>query len=69
VTVENPKEISVVENESTIPPLVCMSLSMKTIMNPQKHLNEIILASAIIHPSISVEGQTTDAEHRFTLSI
>jgi DNA polymerase alpha subunit A len=63
--VENPKSISVVEHDKTAPPLVCLSLSMKTLINHQKHVNEIVMVSAIVHHSISGDSQTIGAEKQF----
>lgn len=41
-----------------IPPLVVMSLSLRTVMNHQKHVNEIVAASAIVCKKVMVDEPT-----------
>jgi hypothetical protein len=35
-----------------------MSISLKTVLNPGSHTNEIALASAIMHAGVNIEGAT-----------
>jgi DNA polymerase alpha subunit A len=53
VVVEDPKKIRIFKDDEEdapkdAPPLVVMSLNMKTVMNHQKHMNEIVAASAFV---------------------
>ncbi|KAJ2960289.1 hypothetical protein NQZ79_g4309 [Umbelopsis isabellina] len=41
-----------------IPPLVVMSLSLRTVMNHQKHVNEIVAASAMVCKKVMVDEPT-----------
>ena len=56
VQVNNPKSIFVLtEVQGAVakpsPPLVVMSLSLRTVMNHQKRVNEIVCISALVYNS------------------
>ena len=46
------------------PPLTVMSLSLKTVMNYQKNVNEIVMASALIYQKVQVDGATPDEDKK-----
>ncbi|XP_040194139.1 DNA polymerase alpha catalytic subunit isoform X2 [Rana temporaria] len=46
--VSKPDQVNVVKHQSP-PPVVVMSLSMKTVQNPKTHQNEIVALAALIH--------------------
>ncbi|KAJ3091647.1 DNA-directed DNA polymerase alpha catalytic subunit pol1 [Quaeritorhiza haematococci] len=53
-TIDDPKSIKVIDEDDKTrpkhtPPLVVMSLNFKTVMNHQKHVNEIVAACALIN--------------------
>ncbi|CAG8497514.1 9446_t:CDS:10, partial [Ambispora gerdemannii] len=43
-----------------VPPLTIMSISLKTVLNRQKKVNEIVLASLLIYPNVSIEDNLSD---------
>ncbi|KAI8093308.1 DNA polymerase family B-domain-containing protein [Halteromyces radiatus] len=54
---------------NTIPPLVVMSLSLRTILNKQKNANEIVAASALVCKQVKIDEPTPiqdQAKIRFT---
>uniref|UniRef100_A0A8B9RZL2 DNA polymerase alpha catalytic subunit n=1 Tax=Accipiter nisus TaxID=211598 RepID=A0A8B9RZL2_9AVES len=50
-----PGLVNVVKNLSPPPPLVVMSLSMKTTQNPKTHQNEIVAVAALIHQKFPLD--------------
>ena len=46
----------------TAPPLSVMSVSMKTVMNYKKNVNEIAMISLMIHHSVSADGATSEED-------
>jgi DNA polymerase alpha subunit A len=70
VGVEDPKTIIVhPDNKLSVPPLVSLSVSMKTAVNPHTHTHEVIAISGWIHTQIQADVDTEiKAEHmrRFT---
>jgi DNA polymerase alpha subunit A len=69
VGVESPKSIEKVAIEEA-PPLVLMSVSMKTALNPATHVHEIISISGLVHTNVDPDADTdvrnTAAMKRFT---
>ncbi|KAI9204886.1 DNA polymerase family B-domain-containing protein [Polychytrium aggregatum] len=62
VTVEDQKHVAVMregEGEDKapreIPPLVVMSMSLRTVMNHQKHANEIVALSCLVYNEVNIE--------------
>jgi DNA polymerase alpha subunit A len=53
------------------PTLTCMSISMKTAVNPVTHLHEIIMLSGVVHHKVDCEADTDAAngihQSRFTI--
>ncbi|KAJ3293855.1 DNA-directed DNA polymerase alpha catalytic subunit pol1, partial [Borealophlyctis nickersoniae] len=72
ITVDNPKSIRVfAENDETAPkqspPLVVMALTLRTVMNHQKHQNEIVAASGLVYHEVNIDGGMNDqVATRFT---
>ncbi|KAI8579056.1 hypothetical protein K450DRAFT_175568 [Umbelopsis ramanniana AG] len=61
--IDNPKRLNPLKDANgnapkEIPPLVVMSLSLRTVMNHQKHVNEIVAASAIICKQVMIDEPT-----------
>ncbi|CAG8559948.1 13104_t:CDS:10 [Acaulospora morrowiae] len=61
LTVENPKCINPVSEVDLLeplkpPPLRIMSLSLRTVMNHQKHVNEIVAFSARVYSKVFLDG-------------
>ncbi|KAI8373058.1 DNA polymerase family B-domain-containing protein [Radiomyces spectabilis] len=53
-----------------VPPLVVMSLSLRTIMNPQKNTNEIIAASAMVCQKVQIDEPTPiDAQQKTRFAV
>uniref|UniRef100_A0A8B9Q979 DNA polymerase n=1 Tax=Apteryx owenii TaxID=8824 RepID=A0A8B9Q979_APTOW len=50
-----PGLVNVVKDLSPPPPLVVMSLSMKTIQNPKTHQNEVVAIAALIHQKFPLD--------------
>ena len=50
------------ENQLPAPPLIAMSLSLKTVLNHEKHRNEIVMVSAITNTHIVIDGPTPEPE-------
>ncbi|XP_018416639.1 PREDICTED: DNA polymerase alpha catalytic subunit [Nanorana parkeri] len=48
VAVSKPDQVNVVKHQSP-PPIIVMSLSMKTVQNPKTHQNEIVALAALVH--------------------
>ncbi|KAF7726453.1 DNA-directed DNA polymerase alpha catalytic subunit pol1 [Apophysomyces ossiformis] len=71
ISVEDPKLCNPLQNPpSSIPPLVVMSLSLRTVMNSQKNTNEVIAASAMVCNQVQIDQPTPVEEQtktRFTV--
>ena len=58
--VNDPKAVRVPSDAGPAPPLVAVSLSLKTVINPHTNANEIAAFSALIHRGVQADGQTVD---------
>ncbi|KAJ3337924.1 DNA-directed DNA polymerase alpha catalytic subunit pol1 [Gonapodya sp. JEL0774] len=72
VVVADPKSLTPVpDNEQPCaPPFTVMVLNTKTVMNSQKHMNEIVAVSALVYGGMSIEDASSKAEQshvRFTV--
>ena len=61
LTVDNPKNVKTfADSDPTAPketpPMVVMSLSLRTVMNHRKQINEIVAASALVYNNVNVDG-------------
>ncbi|KAJ3366619.1 DNA-directed DNA polymerase alpha catalytic subunit pol1 [Kappamyces sp. JEL0680] len=72
--VRDPKKVACVNYDTepsapkASPPLVVMSLNMRTIMNHAKNINEIVSISALVYNKVNVDSETTDLSGtRFTI--
>ena len=68
-SVDTPKALTIVDDVNRkAPPLVTMSLKLKTVVNPKTHKSEIVSISAISHKNVSLDSATTDdkAAHNMT---
>ncbi|KAJ3040455.1 DNA-directed DNA polymerase alpha catalytic subunit pol1 [Rhizophlyctis rosea] len=72
VTVEDPKLLKpFADNDESAPkqppPLVVMSLTLRTVMNHQKHGNEIVTASGLVYNNVGMDSSgSIDEPSRFT---
>lgn len=62
IVVNEPKQVKTFAETDetapkTTPPLVVMNLSCKTVMNHQKHVNEVVMASALVYHNVPMEGE------------
>jgi DNA polymerase alpha subunit A len=64
VECNNPKAVQKMQSPPPSPPLVVMSLSLKTVMNPQTHAHEIVALSALTQPAVMLDGPTLDFEKK-----
>ena len=62
--VENPKSIAVAVEKIPNPPLVTMSVSMKTAVNPHSHTHEVIAISGLVHTEVQADVDT-DVDVKF----
>ncbi|KAG0194902.1 DNA-directed DNA polymerase alpha catalytic subunit pol1 [Apophysomyces sp. BC1034] len=71
ISLEDPKMCNPMQNPPTsIPPLVIMSLNLRTVMNSEKNTNEIIAASAMVCNKVQIDEPTPIEEQmktRFTV--
>ncbi|TPX37489.1 DNA-directed DNA polymerase [Synchytrium microbalum] len=74
VVVDDPKTISVLPPDQAgdkMPPLVVMSLNIKTVYNHQARTNEIVMASMTVFPSVKLDESPASIEnlaaHRFSV--
>ncbi|RUS21275.1 DNA polymerase family B-domain-containing protein [Endogone sp. FLAS-F59071] len=63
IVVEDPKMVNPFKDGDRsapqhAPPLVVMSLSMRTVMNHQKHMNEIAIIGAVVFQQVNIEDMT-----------
>ena len=73
-TLEDPKSVACINYDlepaapKVSPPLVVMSVNMRTVMNQSKNTNEIVLLSALIYNKVNADTETTDLNgSRFTI--
>jgi DNA polymerase alpha subunit A len=61
VGVELPKHVSTADAQKklAVPPLVSMSVSMKTCVNPRTHQHEIVAISGLVYTKLEAEQDTT----------
>lgn len=57
-SVDDPKLIRKVMNAPPNPPVVTLTLSLKTVLNPSSHTHEVVAVAGIFHRSISTDGPT-----------
>ncbi|KAL1921703.1 uncharacterized protein VTP21DRAFT_10345 [Calcarisporiella thermophila] len=63
-TLDDPKSIRPIEeNPPEDPPLCALSLNLRTVVNHRDHMYEVVVASALIFPNLSLED-TTPIERR-----
>ncbi|KAG1054455.1 hypothetical protein G6F43_003533 [Rhizopus delemar] len=75
VTVEDPKTVNPLVDETGnrpihVPPLIVMSLCLRTIMNSKKNVNEIVAASALVCNQVQIDDTKSLEEQtkmRFTV--
>lgn len=75
ITVDDPKTVRPLVDASgnrptDMPPLVVMSLCLRTIMNAKKNVNEIVAASALVCDQVKVDDTTPlekQSKMRFTV--
>ncbi|KAI8826187.1 DNA polymerase family B-domain-containing protein [Fimicolochytrium jonesii] len=74
VNVADPKSISPLKDEQMsptqkkAPPFVVMSLTLRTVMNHKKHVNEIVAASGLVYTNVNVDGVSAEQHpSRFTV--
>lgn len=62
VAVQTPKSITRLsgENVPPAPPVVTMSLSMKTVVSPRTHTHEVVALSALVHREVKLEGASDE---------
>ena len=61
-TVDSPKQIVKMSNQPKPPPLVILSLALKTFVNQRTHAHEIVSASAVVHHALNADAKTPDHE-------
>lgn len=71
VNVDNPKNIArldLVETGSSRPPppIVTMSIKLKTIVNPKTHKSEILSVSALCHKQVMLDSASDEASRHMT---
>ncbi|KAK9761960.1 DNA-directed DNA polymerase alpha catalytic subunit pol1 [Basidiobolus ranarum] len=62
VNSNNPKDVNPVkecDNKKSTPPLTVLSLSLKTVMNRQKHANEIVMASTLVYDQVPIDSTSS----------
>jgi DNA polymerase alpha subunit A len=67
--VEDPKMVNVMQAQMETPPMVAMSLKVRTIVNPKNKQNEVVMISWLLHRGVNAEGPTSNLDklERFTL--
>jgi DNA polymerase alpha subunit A len=63
--VHGPDNISVSKVNKAPPPFVVLSLELVTILNQRDQANEIVMASAIIHDQVKIDGPTAHPERQY----
>jgi hypothetical protein len=71
--INNPKQFSrldlIVESQTTLPsppPVVTMSIKLKTVVNPKTHKSEIVSVSAVCHKNVLLETASDDTTKYLT---
>eukprot|EP01114_Cavostelium_apophysatum_P017174 TRINITY_DN5038_c0_g1_i2.p1 TRINITY_DN5038_c0_g1~~TRINITY_DN5038_c0_g1_i2.p1 ORF type:complete len:1439 (+),score=499.62 TRINITY_DN5038_c0_g1_i2:132-4448(+) len=67
VSIDDLRNIATCPQQPESPPLVVLSLGMKTVMNHQSHSNEIAVLSGLVDSNASCEGPSKPAYQHFTL--
>ncbi|KAI8588729.1 DNA polymerase family B-domain-containing protein [Geranomyces variabilis] len=74
LTVDDPKTLNPFKDDDdnapkTSPPLVVLSLTMRTVTNHIKHVNEIVAASGLVYNAVNIDGASNDnvQPSRFTV--
>jgi DNA polymerase alpha subunit A len=70
VGLDNPKMVIKEKGNMPTPPLVTMSVSMKTVCNPSTHTNEIVALSATVHTQMDCDADSAENPNvmrRFTM--
>jgi DNA polymerase alpha subunit A len=63
-TIQDPKLVSKLSDAPPAPPLVVMSLALKTVVNPASQLHEVVALSTMTHTSVNCDGPTdTQPQH------
>lgn len=57
-TVGDPKLIGKLQDAPPSPPLVVMSLALKTVVNPASQLHEVVAVSTMTHTNVNCDGPT-----------
>lgn len=62
VAAQNPKSITRLTGEKMppTPPVVTMSLSMKTVVSPRTHTHEVVALSALVHREVKVDSASDE---------
>ncbi|KAJ3182355.1 DNA-directed DNA polymerase alpha catalytic subunit pol1 [Geranomyces variabilis] len=74
VAVDDPKTLNPFKDDDDnapkkSPPLVVLSLTMRTVTNHVKHVNEIVAASGLVYNAVNIDGASNDSVQpsRFTV--
>jgi DNA polymerase alpha subunit A len=68
--VKQQKDVVVMRENVPDPPLFrVMSLSIKTLLNPKTHRNELVMVSGLVHNAVSVDGSTSNPNALSSFSI
>ena len=67
-TVDSPKQVVVCTDNKAPPPVVTMTLQLKTVVNPQTQKSEVSVLSAVCHKQVNLETATdlTSKHHHHT---
>lgn len=62
VAAQSPKSITRLLGDKLppVPPVVTMSLSMKTVVSPRTHTHEVVALSALVHREAKLEGPSDE---------
>ena len=68
VTVDKISDISVCAEDTALPPLTCVSLSLKTAVNPRSNVNEIVCIGGLVHSKFHIDRAAPPNlyEHHFS---
>ena len=56
IEVEDPKSVSIMQNEPPAPPFKVLSLSLKTLIDSERHMNEIVSFGAVLFNQVPVDS-------------
>jgi DNA polymerase alpha subunit A len=65
--VPDPSQLVKLTDPPPSPPLVVLSLSLKTVVNPTTQLHEVVAVSTLTHPEVQLDGPTDLATTRNTM--